>query len=440
MRKLSLLALLLTLFVGVGFAQDAGKLVKSGSKALSKYIADNDNTSALREAQSAADEATSLEPSDEDTWLLKGNAYAAEVNARAKMVETMRNEAAAAKLTGGSGEVDYSKLTMPAEAAETAIEAFQMAYEKADKSSDKKKAISSLQTLSGSLSSLGNAMLDGRRYADAYAPLNLMMDVDRFYVSNNETPLFPADSSRDQQKYIMAVVARQTGNTEDARMLHKELYDKGYNNAAIYAGYSQILTADGDEAGAVKALERGRQLFPDDSEILFAEINYYIQKQDFNTLETKLQEAIAKEPDNTGLYNALGNVYMNLSQAEGTEEATSKSYMDKSIQYFSETLDREEDNVDATYSIGSLYYNKAVGKVAAMNELGTSKADQARYDELNSEISELFDKALPYFIRAEKIDPNDRNTLIALKEIYARQNDFEKSKIYKDRLQNMDGK
>jgi len=436
MRKFSLFLFALALFGGVAMAQDAGKLVKTGSKALSKYVADPENSAALDEARRAADNATKAEASLDKAWLLKGNAYAASVNTAGNKVSTIRSEAAAAQLIGGEGATDFSMINIPSEDAVVAIEAYQKAYETAEKAGNKKKAIEGMQVLSGSLSTLANAMLDAQKYPESYGPLSQMILIDDFYVSNNEAPLFAADSNRNQQKYIMAVVARQAGNDDDARRLHKELYDAKHNEAAVYAGYSQILMADGDDEGGLAVLTEGRNLFPENSDILFAEINYYIQKQDFATLETKLQEAIAREPDNVGLYNALGNVYMNLSQ-DSAEDGKKKEYQDKSVQYYNETLSRDGDNVDATYSIGSLYFNNAVKKAAEMNNLGTSKADQARYDQLNEEINMLFEQALPFFVKAEQMDPNDRNTLIALKEIYARQNDFEKSNEYKARIEGL---
>jgi hypothetical protein len=51
----------------------------------------------------------------------------------------------------------------------------------------------------------------------------------------------------------------------------------------------------------------------------------------------------------------------------------------------------------------------------------------------------LFKTALPYFKIAEKLNPNDTNTLIALKEIFARDNDFEKSGEFKKRLETVQG-
>ena len=67
-----------------------------------------------------------------------------------------------------------------------------------------------------------------------------------------------------------------------------------------------------------------------------------------------------------------------------------------------------------------------------------SKADQKKYEEINKQTKELFEKALPYFKKSEQIDPNDISTLTALTEIYARQNNFELSGEFKKRAKTVD--
>ncbi|MEP6846338.1 MAG: hypothetical protein ABI861_10060 [Panacibacter sp.] len=47
----------------------------------------------------------------------------------------------------------------------------------------------------------------------------------------------------------------------------------------------------------------------------------------------------------------------------------------------------------------------------------------------------LFDESVPHFKKAESIDPNDLNTLIALIEIYSRKEDLVISAEMKRRLE-----
>ena len=434
MRKLPFLFFALLLATAV-VAQDAGKVIKGGQKALNKYNADNSDQALLMEARKAAEQATSLDASLSGGWQLLGDTYAAEVAAVADRVNNAQAEFQKAQLLDADNAVapSFPDLEVPSEAAKKALEAYQKAYAAAEKSRYKADAVTGMRTVSNNMGVLGNEMLSAGRYADAYGPMQTMNGVDGFLRENGEDPIYADDAQINQQKYITAVVAQQAGDNENAKRLFKELYDAGHDEPAVYGSYSQILMADGDTEGGLAVLTKGREKYPDNSEILFAEINYYIQKQDFATLESKLQQAIAAEPDNVGLYNALGNVYMNLGQ--GAEDPTAaQGYYDKSMKYFTEATDRDAENVDAIYSMGSMKFNEAVKLNARMQDLGNSKAEQAQYDEMNARLTQLFDEALPYFERAEKIDPNDRNTLIALKEIYARKGDYDKSNQYKERL------
>lgn len=440
MRKLIFL-LFAVLLAGAAIAQDPGKMIKGGQKALKKYNADASDQTLLIEARDAAQKATSMDGTLSGGWQLLGDTYAAEVTAIANSVTEAQAQYEAAKLTDAANaeEPTFPKLEVPAEEAEAALEAYQKAYATASKSSYKRSAKDAMQKVSGEMGIIGNVMLGAGRYAEAYRPLKAMSTVDEFFRANDEDPIFGDDAALMQQKYITAVVAQQAGDTANAKTLYKELYEADYDEAAVYGAYSQMLIAEGDTETGLAVLTKGRENYPENSEILFAEINYYIQAEDFATLESKLQQAIAAEPDNVGLYNALGNVYMNLAK-EAEEETVADGYYVKSNQYFTEAADRDPDNVDAIYSMGSMKFNKAVQLNAAMNELGNSKEDQVKYDEMNAELTQLFDDALPYFERAEKIDPDDRNTIIALKEIYARKGDYEKSGEYKKRLEGMGGR
>lgn len=86
--------------------------------------------------------------------------------------------------------------------------------------------------------------------------------------------------------------------------------------------------------------------------------------------------------------------------------------------------------------MGTLYYNKAANYVKVMQTLSDdlSKEGMKKYDKAQKNMFGMFDAALPYFLKAEESDPKDRNTLIALREIYARKNQLDKAEEYKKKL------
>lgn len=114
-------------------------------------------------------------------------------------------------------------------------------------------------------------------------------------------------------------------------------------------------------------------------------------------------------------------------------------HFNKSLGYYSGALEINADDFDANYSLGALYYNKAATFTEALNEAANdlSADGTKKYDALKEEMNSYFDEALPYFLKADALNGEDKNTLIALKEIYVRKNMFDKSNEYKVRLETL---
>lgn len=87
-------------------------------------------------------------------------------------------------------------------------------------------------------------------------------------------------------------------------------------------------------------------------------------------------------------------------------------------------------NVTANYNLGMLYYNHAVHIINDMDY----DLDLIALNDIEDKTINLFKKALPYELRANRLVPNRRETLMALQGIYFSLNDFEKSNYYKEQL------
>lgn len=176
---------------------------------------------------------------------------------------------------------------------------------------------------------------------------------------------------------------------------------------------------------------------------MFAEINSYLKKGKLDELTDRLKQAIKQEPGNVGLYVTLGNVYDNLYQTMSKEKNDAKAteYFNEAKNYYEQATAKDPSNVDAVYSVGALYYNKAAIRTQEMNALPEdfSSAGLKKLKTLRDEVMLLFDQSLPYFQKAEGINPNDANTLIALNEIYARKEEEVLSAEFKKRLEVVKG-
>ena len=200
-----------------------------------------------------------------------------------------------------------------------------------------------------------------------------------------------------------------------------------------------MIESETNEEEALSYLAAGRTKFPQNTGLLFAEINHYVKKGEMEKMIDKLETALELEPDNVSIYTTLGSVYDNLS-TKSTEEGDKENAQvnfDKALGYFNKALELEPENFDAIYSIGALYYNAAANMTKEINEFANdfSKEGTKKYNEIKAVMDNKFEESLPYFEKAEKLNPNDGSVLQALSEIYARKNMLDKSVEYKERIE-----
>lgn len=422
--KLNHLLTLCAIFIATSMtvAQDAASLVKEASKSLSAYNLDPTN-----KADKLTQAATAIEAAFESGDLSKD--YKALLT-KAQILSALASKDYQAALLASDYRPQY------ADKAVEAVSAAAMALGLAEKKYQTKEVLSVIGEVAPYLSVIGNQFINIQDLAAAYKPLNSVLAANKMLQENNEDSIFANDDDLDNHKYVTAVCALESGDNARAEALLTELYNSDAKELGIYSTLFNLKINEDPEM-AMKVLEKGRQIDPESKELLFAEINYYISQEEYEKLESKLQMAIDKDPENASVRAALGNVYMNLSEASAKEgnEAKAKEYFDKSLDFYQQTLELDPNSFEANYSIGSLYYNKAAEKTQIMFDLTMSKEDQMKYAELEKETSELFAIALDYFKQAEILNPNDINTIIALKEIHVRLNDIETSNIFKERLE-----
>ena len=423
MKKLLLSLLALFFITSIAFSQeDPKKAMSKAGRALSAYnLNPTDNEAKLEEAKEMINSAlvSNEIASEVKAWQTKGDIYLA------------YSDKDMAMMSMGS-DPDFTPKYI--DAPYIAAEAMEKALSLAEKKYETKDALTGLNDAARKLNQIGNFQINKQDYTGAYKTLNKVFEVNKLLIANGGESVI-AEADMANHKFVMAFCAKEAGENKAAATLFQDLYESGTQEPSVYAQYFYILDAKGD-ANTLKVLEEGRAKFPENAEILFAEINYYIKQGDYIKLKAILQKAIEAEPTNPSVRSALGNVYMNLfteEYAKNGDSELAKDYFNKSLDYFQQAIDLDPKQFDAIYSIGSLYFNKAVEIIKVANELDLSKAKE--YDVMLKESNGLMETALPYFQRAESINANDVNTLIALSEIYARMNDFEKSGEFKNRLQ-----
>lgn len=422
MKNLLLLFLTLTLSANIAVAQDAEKDMKKAGKLLGKYhLSPSSNEDALMEAKTLIDQALSTDAisGDAKAWSTKGEIY----NALAA------KDAVATTLNPNAEVHDY---------AVVAFEAFKESLDASMKTWEKKDALKGMAEASGHLNTNGYTLYQRSQFDQALNHFKSVIEINDVLTSNDMDGVLGDDKARMDQYYITGVSAMSAQNHEATIKYFSYLDEQNFDKAIIYEGLYKAYI-DSDEEKALSYLSKGRDRFPGEKSILFTEINHYLAKGELDNLIIKLESAAELEPDNASIFTTLGNVYDQQYQAALDAEDFEKAagLFTKAKENYDKALVIEPNDFAATYSIGALYYNEAAAVSAQVNVLADdySKEGTAKYEAKKTEMNELFNKALPWFEKAESLQPGDMNTMIALKEIHARQNNFEKSNEYKAKIE-----
>ncbi|MBK8506343.1 MAG: hypothetical protein IPL46_31560 [Saprospiraceae bacterium] len=430
MRNLIFTFFAVILAAGLMTAQDdltgltGKKAIKKVSRAYNAFKLDQSNGGDnLKEAKRIIDFVIKQDDTKEDpkSWILMGDIYGA-FSSYNQAQKVLNPEFEDLEPNGGM----------------IAFQAYKKALEMSPADDD------ALEGLRQNISSISNAGLDAYEngdYLTAFNSFRSVLDIHQLLKDNGAASPLDAEAEYDNQLYITGLAAMSAGENATAKTFIQKLYDKKYDKPAVYDAMYK-LAIDDDVAAAEEILTVGREKYPDDLGLLFSEINHYLKLEKVEVLEGKLKFAIEKEPDNPSLYSTLGNVYDKLYQGsyKGGDMVKADGYFANSQDYYEKAIKIKPDYTDAIYSVGALYYNKAAIVTEEMNALASdyTKEGTNKYNLKKEEVETLFSEALPYFKKVEKLDPNDRNTLIALKEIFARKNDFDTSNEFKMRLEKIE--
>ena len=420
MKKFFLLFLALGVSAAL-MAQDPAKDIKKAARLLGTYNLDpSASADKLKEAidlsnSSINDPVVSKDPT---AWQTYGEVFMAAVDNDVK-INVLDNAAPIAEPT----------------APGKAFKGFEMASKLADKSYQTKDAMKALSGGIQNIYYMGSALYQAGDYASAYEAFKSVYEGYSLLKKNAEPTSFPAEEA-EKALYYSGLCAQLAGLDEQAKIIFRHLVDEGIADAAVYeALFNMYLPADTTEAE--KTLSLGRTKYPEDTGLLYAEINYLLGKGELVGLIAKLEKAIEMEPNNVSIYVTLGQIYDKLYQDKvTTDPAMAEENFNKAMSYYQQALVKDPKSFDALYSIGALWYNKAATYSIELNTLTSdySAAGNKKYEAKKAQMDETFTKALPFFLQAEEINPKDPNTLIAIREIYARQDKMDQVEIYKQKI------
>ena len=225
--------------------------------------------------------------------------------------------------------------------------------------------------------------------------------------------LFPLDESKSLSRsnvtkeavylnlyYACAAQGDIAGSKENLQ----ELIDASYQDPQIYAYMSDIYQKEGNTDKALAIIKEGREYFDTDVDLIIFELNFYLGAEDFVKAEELLKLAVKEDPNNEKLFFALGTSYDNLGEFEKAQDA------------YKEAVSIDPNFYDANYNLGIMFYNKAGELLKKANDT----RDYKKADVIKNNAESIMFKSLPYIETCFRLQPDDKNILIVLKELYYR--------------------
>ena len=134
---------------------------------------------------------------------------------------------------------------------------------------------------------------------------------------------------------------------------------------------------------ALAAIEAARASNPDDVGLIITAANIYFELDNKEAFKLAMAEAIEKEPNNAVLYYNLGVVSVELGEKEAA------------VSYYEKSIELDPSNENSYLNLVALILDGEQNIVNEMNNLGTSRADNLRYDELKNLREDLYKQCVP---------------------------------------------
>lgn len=200
-----------------------------------------------------------------------------------------------------------------------------------------------------------------------------------------------------------------------------QLMEMGYEDPLIYNSLAALyLNQMNDTVLSEKYVMEGREIFPDDYQLLIAETNLNLARGENEKAIENLQIAMEKDPLNKTIWFALGTNYENVGNIAGAEEAYLKC------------IEIDSLYADAYYNMGAMFNNQAAEIIEKANELPLDAVKE--YDAAKAKADSLLEKALPFLEKSNELNPDNMATMQTLKQIYTILNMMDKLKAINERI------
>ncbi|MDY0014886.1 MAG: tetratricopeptide repeat protein [Bacteroidales bacterium] len=217
---------------------------------------------------------------------------------------------------------------------------------------------------------------------------------------------YNSNKNNEGAMYIYALTAEYANKKDIAKARYNDMIKRKTKMDEPYIKLAAIYQEENDTLNAIRVVNQR----PEDDTI---NVSFVINKSvilmwagQTDEATEVMNKALEKDSNNHLLLFGLGSAFLN-----------QKKY-DEAEKYLMKALQVKPDDINTIYNLGNNYYNHYADIYNAMDKIDYN--DVAAYEKAQKESQVLLRKALPLLEKAYELDPEDRNTLIMLKNIYPR--------------------
>lgn len=239
-------------------------------------------------------------------------------------------------------------------------------------------------------------------YQKAYNNFTVFSEITEFEMFDEEPILGELeDSIMNLIKYYSGLAAVKIPDNDAAVKIFEEVKDLGVEDNIVHRQLATIYMQQNDTVNYTRILKDGVERFPEEPFYIERLINISLVQGNLDDVEMFLKKAIEITPDKAQLYDMLGMVY------------ESKGDVDSAIEALKKAVEIDSENPATLSHLGRIYYNAGVERRIDVNLL-----EGKAFEEGKKEVDNFFKQALPFFEQAFKLDPKDRDSVFALRNIY----------------------
>ena len=233
-------------------------------------------------------------------------------------------------------------------------------------------------------------------------------------VETGEEQTFPDAMMRD--------ISVKAGTHDNSRNVKSEskVGEIAKNVALIYIEQGKT-----DEA--IAAIEKAKKSNPNDLNLILSEANVYYKMGDHDKYKVLIKKALELDPNNVDLVFNLG---VFAAQENQFEEAKG---------YYNKAIEMDSGYKNAYMNMAALILDQEQVIIDEMNNLGTSAADNKKYDELKEKRQQLYKDAVPYLRSVLDLDQSDVGAARTLMNIYSALDDMPNFKAMKAKVEELEG-